>query len=511
MLQDDLKKRLERCTTLPSPPGVAMRLLDLFQDVTVSVSEVSAIMKNDPALSAKVLRIVNSPLYALRREVSTLEHAISLLGVNAVQAVALSFSLARTFTQSGFDFRWYWKRSVIAAASAQELGRILRLSGQETLFMGGLLQDLGILVLSEVFKQEYGDLLARCAGDHAGLVEQEKQLWEADHAAVGGWLVGKWGLPEVLEKMVRGSHEPDQVEGSGSWDRLVRCVALSGWLAEIWLAEKEEVKQASEAAAHQAKELLEIDEGVWEPALAGVRQSLGELSELFEFELQSQGEIDQLLEQAKETMFLISLQSAVEVQQRSEEVDSLRTEVGELKVRSETDPLTKLHNRAYFQSAIVRDFNQCQSRGQPLTLVVCDIDHFKKFNDTYGHASGDVVLEEVAKCLSENLRGTDQAARYGGEEFVLILRDTDESAAEVICERLRRHLEARKIELESGVFVTVTMSLGCATQSLKGTYANSQELFKAADQALYAAKHRGRNQVASYRRLSQEEVAQTRS
>lgn len=502
MLEDELKNLVERCTSLPSPPGVALRLLDLFRDENASITNLSEVIRNDPALSARVLQIVNSAFYGLRCEVSSLNHAISLLGATAVKSVALSFSLTRLFTRSNFDFRWYWKRSVIAAASAQELGKILRLPEQETLFMGGLLQDLGILVLIQVLKDEYIELLKACSGDHLALIEKENERFGADHAIVGGWLVSRWGLPETIQRLVTGSHGSDSVRATEGLDQAVRCVALSGWLAEIWMADEEDIKLSSQRAVFKSRELLGIDEKTWEPVLSAVGSSLVDLSSLFDFKLEEQKQVDQLLDRARETMFQVSLQSAAEVQARSAEVDSLRWEVGEMKARSETDPLTGLPNRAFFQSAVVRQFDNCQARDTPLTLVVCDIDRFKMFNDIHGHAVGDVVLKQVATAIAESLRETDQAARFGGEEFVLILPNTDEKEAEIICERLRSSLESREISLESDHPATVTISLGSATQSVQTPFENSHELFKAADRALYEAKARGRNRAVSFRALA---------
>jgi two-component system cell cycle response regulator len=155
-----------------------------------------------------------------------------------------------------------------------------------------------------------------------------------------------------------------------------------------------------------------------------------------------------------------------------------------------TDGLTGLHNHRHFQNLLDQRLALARRYGKPLSLLLCDIDHFKTVNDTYGHPVGDTVLRGVAKLLSAQARAVDQLARYGGEEFAVILPETDTSAARALAERIRAAVAAAELRTTLGP-IKVTLSLGVAT--FPDAADDKQALIDRADQALYAAKHAGRN------------------
>jgi len=157
-----------------------------------------------------------------------------------------------------------------------------------------------------------------------------------------------------------------------------------------------------------------------------------------------------------------------------------------------TDGMTGLTNHRTFKDRGAHALDRCERSGRPLTVIMTDIDHFKKVNDTYGHAMGDEVLKAVAHELRESLRKVDIGARYGGEEFAVVLEDTTTEDAARLAERIRERVQGLTFESSQGPF-SVTLSLGVATWPRDG--ADLAELVDAADQALYRAKRGGRNQV----------------
>lgn len=169
-----------------------------------------------------------------------------------------------------------------------------------------------------------------------------------------------------------------------------------------------------------------------------------------------------------------------------------------LELLSITDGLTKLHNHRHFQDELAREFEESQRYHRPLSLVIADLDFFKKINDTYGHAVGDEVLKAVSAIFCESIRATDLAARYGGEEFTLMLPETNLDDAIVFAEKIRSLVESAPIQTQAGT-VNVTISLGAATVPHTRIH-SAKELIIAADKALYRAKKNGRNQVLSEQR-----------
>ncbi len=161
------------------------------------------------------------------------------------------------------------------------------------------------------------------------------------------------------------------------------------------------------------------------------------------------------------------------------------------------DELTGLFNRRAIEEHAKAELDLAKRKERTLSIVLLDIDHFKKINDQFGHNIGDYALRELAKILSENLRQYDRAGRWGGEEFIVILPDTPLSEAYLIAERLRIKASEMKLPLENGTELTLQISLGVASATLN--YPNHTNLIDAADQALYEAKQSGRNRVCSFK------------
>tara|TARA_R110002020_G_scaffold18931_30_gene65554 strand:+ start:852 stop:2216 length:1365 start_codon:yes stop_codon:yes gene_type:complete len=173
---------------------------------------------------------------------------------------------------------------------------------------------------------------------------------------------------------------------------------------------------------------------------------------------------------------------------------TLDTLYRELEKRSTHDGLTGVLNRAAFDERLEAEFAGADRHGRPLSLLMVDIDHFKRVNDSYGHQAGDRVLQSVAELFEQATRPGDIVARYGGEEFAIILPDTGEDAALSLAERLRLAVEDAVIACGSGIDLHLTVSIGCASREAHGT--TPKALIKAADAALYAAKTTGRNRVS---------------
>jgi len=159
-----------------------------------------------------------------------------------------------------------------------------------------------------------------------------------------------------------------------------------------------------------------------------------------------------------------------------------------------TDMMTKLKIHHYFQTILIEEINRSVKYDRPLSLIMADIDHFKKFNDNYGHVAGDEVLKNVASIFKDNIRLIDIGARYGGEEFAVILPKTDINEAIIVAERIRSAVESSSFRFNEEV-LHVTISVGVAQfdQTLDNT---KQKFIERADRALYNSKKEGRNRVS---------------
>lgn len=171
----------------------------------------------------------------------------------------------------------------------------------------------------------------------------------------------------------------------------------------------------------------------------------------------------------------------------------LHEEIARLAV---TDGLTGLYNHRAFQEKLSEETNRAERYFKTFSLIMLDIDHFKSFNDTYGHQTGDLALKEISKIIRNELRTVDFPARYGGEEFIIILPETSVDGALIVAERIRRAVAEHQFMSESGERLLLTVSAGVACYP--DDAASKEDMIKKADQALYLAKDRGRNTVCTY-------------
>lgn len=195
------------------------------------------------------------------------------------------------------------------------------------------------------------------------------------------------------------------------------------------------------------------------------------------------------LYQASNELDLLNIKLQQRNSERTKELDFNRA----LADKSVRDPLTGLFNRLYLEEALAREIDCATQNHQQFAVLLFDIDHFKNFNDQFGHDAGDYVLQKISECLKKQIRSGDIACRYGGEEFIVVFLDTTSEYALQRGEQLRKIIEDLEICYETQLLGKITVSVGIAIFPLHGK--NEKTLIKAADEALYFAKQSGRNRV----------------
>ena len=188
----------------------------------------------------------------------------------------------------------------------------------------------------------------------------------------------------------------------------------------------------------------------------------------------------------------------MELKEAKEKAERLANELrganSRLKELVSRDGLTGLYNHRYFQEIFTKEMARALRYQSSVSLIMFDIDYFKKVNDTYGHPTGDLVLMNIARVIESAVRPSDIVARYGGEEFAVILPETEQSGMKVFAERLRRSVEGIAT-IADGQQIHITISAGCATFDPKKSQISKQQMIDAADRGLYKSKDNGRNQI----------------
>ena len=492
-MNEQLVNRIRQCTTLPSLPAIAIQVLELAQKADVDIAEIARIISKDPALSTKILRTVNSSFYARSQNVATISHALVILGLQSVKTLALGFSLVSNLVsgkEKGFKHLSYWRRSVYSATAARTIAHHIQLLQQEEAFLAALLQDIGMLVLDQVLGAEYGELLSRAAS-HGDLRQVEQEALSADHAEVGGFLATGWKLPPVLTTPILFHHHPEDTPDP-ALKKLVEVVSVSGRCADVFADENPAPALAD--VRRLCAEYFNIDEANCDTLLNEVAARTKETASLFEIKIGAASSFEAILKKANEALIEITLQTQQQATTLRHEATTLAEQNQQLKKQATTDALTGLANRATFDKVLAEQFDLTMREAQSLSLLLLDVDKFKSINDRHGHQAGDQVLAILGRLMTVAARPQDVAARYGGEELCLILPNTGRAMATAIAESIRKAISARPVHCNN-VLLPITASIGVATYEPGGPLRAPAHLLKAADLAVYNAKHSGRNCV----------------
>lgn len=493
-----LQEFITLTTRLPTPPAIALKILQAVRSNEINFEELADIVMADPVLTAQVLKIANSSIYSLPKQVTSLTQATGLLGTQALRNIALSFVIVDGFKdipQGGFDLDLFWKRSISTAVSAKILATKTGLANDD-IFITALLQDIGILVLFLADGPAFTEMLDKKRISGKPFCEAEKDQFGFDHTQLGSHLLKSWNLPESIYEPIRHHHANETRTGEHDSSLLLnisdkissiyhgtqankKFSEVHSALAKNFGMEHEQIDELIDTIGEKAREMLDlfaVDPGEMKPFSQLMQETNDELQRLnFSYE-----QVVLELKQAKQNAEQLAL--------------SLKESNDKLRKLAFRDDLTGLYNHRYFQEIFETEIQRATRYSHPVSLLLLDIDFFKQVNDTYGHPAGDDVLRQVSQTMVKLVRHCDIVARYGGEEFAIVLPETGRSGAKVLAQRIRRGIEQLQITI-NGKQIGVTVSVGVSNSDTEGVEHTRAALIDRADQAMYVAKRNGRNRV----------------
>lgn len=486
----------DQCNRLPTPPAIAMRILDEVHKDEPSFRRLAALITADPALSTRVLRIANSTMYAPVSRIDNLESALTRLGITTVTNIALSFILVSHFTGAesrGFNFTYFWKRAVTSAVSATLIAqRICR--ENDNIFITALLQDIGILI-AYLCLDDYKTIFNPDQRRQHTIKMIEQETFGFAHSQLGSEILEHWGVPEAIYQPIRYHHLAEEIPEP--YDCPAHVINLADKISAVFHGRP--VPEKLKVFRKTLKMRYELSDTTITKLVEDISEQSMQILSFFEIPSDKMKSAAEILQEANEELSRLNLSSSQLLDQYRQEKEAAVQERHELAaVNTELsrlafeDSLTGLYNLRYFHDYFDREMQRSSRYGTIFSLLMFDIDNFKLINDTYGHQAGDQVLKEIAALSRQTLRNTDVVVRYGGEEFAALLPETSLTQAYEIANRLRHEIEQLCVAWKNQS-LQVTVSMGLSFYNPDAKHLNKNTLIDIADKGLYQSKNAGKN------------------
>ena len=485
--------------SIPAPPAALAKIIKAASDPDGSLQDLGRICAQDAGLTVELLRVANSPRYGFADQVRNVPQAVIALGYRTVRAHAVTYSIRAAMASiivPGFDTNLFWEDCLRRAAAAQLLAELIDYPDPFEAFALGLCQDLGTVMLGLRLPHLATSIQALRQKPGQARVDAERVMTGCTHAEefVGSPIAEM--LPADLQKAVGDHHNVANV-GKDRVSVLTRLAMGADTLSDVVQAWP---KDSCVAAAEQMLESLSISMSLSE-VLDQTNKRMAELGADLKMNLGEQFSLEEVVAEAQAAV----LQMSAEHEQKASRLESLLRKQEEAARKLEEhnkklldlaskDPLTGLDNRRVFNRSLETELDRIARYDQGFSLLIVDVDYFKKVNDTHGHPAGDAVLKELAIRMQRAMREADLVARLGGEEFGAILPCTTPTGARVAAERLRAAIEIVPFDIGQQ-HIDCTVSIGGVSIAPTSDVRGADEVIELADKALYEAKKNGRNQV----------------
>ncbi len=478
---------------LPTLPAIAMKIMEAVKKDEPSLVEISETISTDPSLSVEVLKLINSSFYSLPKKITSVAHAVNMLGISTVKNLALSFSLVKSFKnkdENRFDYSGFWKNSLACAVAAKLIAQKVNPTLADDAFFLGLLHDIGILAMVQGLPRQYDVVLREMElqGSVPGTIDIENKVLGFNHMQVGRYLIKSWGLSKTLYLPIGCHHTPEMlVPETSEIESFVKILHMANLYIDFFNSSDKKTSYGMIDYFKQAygfSEMFKADQIGHQ-----IEEQTLKICPLFDIAKLDDVSYYDMIESARDQLADVSMDLLSQVLQQKRQIELLKDKITR-------DSMTQLYNYQWFHEVLHQEKSRSERYGNPLSVILADIDDFKRINDHYGHLAGDAVIKKVAKTLKNDARTTDHVARYGGEEFGIILSETDIHGALNVAERLRQNIASARINFEDSN-ISVTMSFG-VTSVPKGSKVSKEEIIERVDQVLYEAKKAGKNQCRGF-------------
>ncbi len=496
-----LHKLLEKAN-VPSLPAVARKLIQLCQNDFANFGDFAKVIEADPGLSSRLLRMSNSAYYGLREKVTSVERAISALGLKHVKSVCLGFHLTSALSQNnpdGFDMGKFWQQSLLRGCLARQLADRYCPAKREEAFLIGLLQDCGTPFLVQALGKDYINVWQDTHVSQAAFYKLEEKLFDFTHITAAEAITEKWELPEELSIPIVMHHQRDISEPSE--DDMQRLSQISYFVATLSFHNPEKVCEDDLQLLEYSQNVFGIDEKELQKVLNEARTEFNKTTDMFSNVLDDETDISELLSEARDMILDLETQKArelmnleAELKQLQDVCDVLNEAVEQSQQQANTDELTGLYVRGVLKDYVDTACKKVQHGEESLTLLFIDIDNFKRFNDDFCHAVGDRAIQCVSGLLKAIIPSDSCISRFGGDEFVIANVGLQPKEAIDTTKKLLEEFRKMRVPIrEEPKGLDITCSVGMVYCEPGSHPANLEQIQEIADHKMYEAKRGGKN------------------
>ena len=489
-MTEQIANRIRQCPTLPALPAVAQQVLELVSRPDLDVPQITRVIARDGDLASQILRTVNSSLYARSNAVSTIDHALLIMGLQSVKSLVLGFSLTAKLQHIAAKQPRFWPRSIYAATAARALAAMTGIIQQEEAFTAALLADVGMLVLHQALGDEY-DRIVNEAQSHEALLATERERLGYDHANASGLIAQHWKLPPVLTLAMAQHHETASIDDE-MLRKFVETVAVGGRCADVFGGV--DPARAIFDVRRLCEELFAMPQSDCDAMLREVGARTKEVAPLFDISIPEAPSYDQILAGAQEQ--LPQLEPASDGGEVAGEIASAPA----VDVQAADAPAPQDHHEPSiaavdFHARLAEQLTAAVAQSGELSLLLLEIDHLEALQRQYGREIAETVLQSADRIVAAAARSQENWSRLAGGQYALLLGGARRKRATEIAEAIRLAICAKPIACGSGLQIPLTISVGVATYQPGMPLREPLHLLKAAELALFAAKQSGRNCV----------------
>ncbi|MFQ5513552.1 MAG: HDOD domain-containing protein [Myxococcota bacterium] len=450
---NELEQRLLDSPSLPTIPRVAQRLLELLGDDEVEFGDLAEAIRVDPALAAKVIRLINSAMYGLSREITSIDDALLYLGLKAVRSVALSFSLLSALRGDGSGEELldnFWRTSLMNALASRRLAAEVGGWDPEEAFLSGLLADCGVLLLFDQLP-DYAAVLQRFHAGEGDLGALERDAFATDHARVGGLLLERWSFPERLREQIAQHHDAEAARRDDELGQNVRILHAAWQIARALTVEG--FAGAIGELEQRVAELTGIAPAVARSVVSELPDELRDAAACFEIPAGQMLSYEDLLVRANQHLSRIALEADQSARELAEALSSARSAFGDLQEGEEALPLdeeTGLPDANAFTRLLERYHERARQIHRPIGVLLIRVLSYKMIVEHEGEETALEGIQQVAERVAKLTRQGDQRARVTEDQIALLAPGCSANNLLRAAERILFGVEERALETRAG-------------------------------------------------------------